>query len=824
MSFFIPAPTRVFSRGLIACVALLVGAPSASAQGREITWTFGDAGPQATPVSTVPSEITPSAIAVGNNHGTSPLLSSTSASGGYAAASGHFNAGAVARGGKLDQGAGGSAYFEFSLIPPAGKRVEITALRFASRSTSTGPRAYAIFSSIDRFAAPIAEGDLRNNRSWALQRPALAPLTGNKGTPIMYRIYGYGGAGSASAGTVNWRIDDLVVTVAADPSSTSGPMVKNAKSTPSTPSDVRAIHEIQGTGLASPLTGKIVTVEGVVTASFQEEPKEIGGFYLQAREPDYDADPSSSEGIYVFDHGAMKTVTVSAGDVVRVTGKVTEFGTAPETVTELTNVTAVRKIGTAPLPKPIALSLPLTSATALEPYEGMLVRWPQALTVTNNFNLGHFGEFTLSKGRLLQPTNAVAPGEPARAKAAANALNQILVDDHSTRAYPDPTPFLHDSASQGMTLRAGDTVTDLTGVLSFRFGAFRLDPTIPPSATSANPRAPQAPVVKGRLRVAFTNVLNFFNGLDPTAGTGFPTARGADSLAEYTRQRAKIVYGLLGLRADLLGLSEVENDGFGPGSAVRDLVVALNAAAPKGWTYAWVDASSVDNGTDQIHSALIYRVETVAPVGSPATLSNPYFRGIARPPLAQTFRERATEEVLTVCINHFRARATVANGAGATDNISPNPNLDKNDGQGANNYVRTREATTLAAWLKSDPTSSHDPDVLVLGDLNAYAKEDPLTVLEGAGFVNLAERFEGEGGYSYAFAGQFGHLDHALASPSLHRQVVDTLTWHVNADEPAYLDYNLENKSIAQQALNADAPYRYSDHDPVVVGLDLKSR
>ena len=575
-----------------------------------------------------------------------------------------------------------------------------------------------------------------------------------------------------------------------------------------------AIHTVQGAGPASPFAGQVVTIEGVVTGSFQNAGG-LGGFYVQSLEANYDADPATSEGMFVFNN----TFTVGAGELVRVTGTVLEFGPAPSTTTELTAVTSVLKLGTAPLPSAASVSLPFATLTAAERFEGMRVVLPQTLTVSDNEGLGQFGEVVLSVGRLSTPTNIVAPGAAAQAQAMANFLNSIVLDDAAGGSYPNPTPFLADSAGRGLTRRGGSTITGVTGILDEKSGFYRVEPTAPVTFTDANPRA-TPPIVGGSLRVAMGNVLNLFNGNG--TGGGFPTARGADTLVEFQRQRTKIIAGIIEMAPDIIGLTEVENDGFGSTSAIVDLVNGLNAAAPSGTTYAFINAAGVDLGTDLITNALVYRVETVEPVGAPASLNNQYFAGIARPPLAQTFRQKATQEKLVVCVNHFKSKGSVASGAAATDGISPNPNLDKGDGQGASNYVRLREAQTLAQWLATDPTGSGDPDILIVGDLNAYAKEDPLAALEAAGYVNLTEKFEGVGGYSYMFEGEVGHLDHALATPHLVKQVVAAATWHANADEPVYYDYNLENKALVQQAINADTPYRYSDHDPILVGLNLQ--
>jgi len=137
--------------------------------------------------------------------------------------------------------------------------------------------------------------------------------------------------------------------------------------------------------------------------------------------------------------------------------------------------------------------------------------------------------------------------------------------------------------------------------------------------------------------------------------------------------------------------------------------------------------------------------------------------------------------------------------------------------------TRTESAQELARWLATDPTEVDDSDVLIMGDLNSYAQEDPVTALKDAGYTDLVRRFEGRDAYSYLFDGQWGYLDHALASKTLARQVTGTTTWHINADEPTALDYNDDFKSAGQiESLFAPDPYRSSDHDPVLVGLNLK--
>jgi DNA/RNA endonuclease G (NUC1) len=177
-----------------------------------ITWDFTTATPLA---ATVPSGLTVSSVTQGNNNGTTTMLTTTSASSGYSGASGTSNAGAAARIGSLNMAANGSAYFEWTLTPAAGQQVQVTGVTFGSRSTGTGPQAYAIYSSLDAYSSVLASGTVLSNSAWALQAPAFKVLQGAVNTPVTLRIYGYGGTGSPAASTANWRIDDLKVSALA---------------------------------------------------------------------------------------------------------------------------------------------------------------------------------------------------------------------------------------------------------------------------------------------------------------------------------------------------------------------------------------------------------------------------------------------------------------------------------------------------------------------------------------------------------------------------------------------------------------------------------
>jgi predicted extracellular nuclease len=96
---------------------------------------------------------------------------------------------------------------------------------------------------------------------------------------------------------------------------------------------------------------------------------------------------------------------------------------------------------------------------------------------------------------------------------------------------------------------------------------------------------------------------------------------------------------------------------------------------------------------------------------------------------------------------------------------------------------------------------------------------DALSLFEQAGYVNLASSFIGESAYSFEFEGQFGALDHALASPELAAHVVDAAEWHINADEAPLHNYNLEY-GRDPTLFDGSSPYRASDHDPLIIGID----
>ncbi|TMN77595.1 MULTISPECIES: ExeM/NucH family extracellular endonuclease [unclassified Pseudoalteromonas] len=568
--------------------------------------------------------------------------------------------------------------------------------------------------------------------------------------------------------------------------------------------DKTLISAIQGEGNESPLVDTLVELEGIVTADFQGD-DELKGFFVTSLAADEDTNPLTSEGVFVY----FADTDVNVGDHVRVQGTVDEYFDS----TQISDVVQVAVCATGQSVSATKISLPLASQDDLEAFEGMLVTLDQELIVTNNFGLGRYGEVELATERLYQGTQIAMPGDAANAVEVENLTKKILVDDGSTTQNSDPTAYPTPGLSAENTLRTGDSVNSVTGALAYSFSTYRIHPTVAPQFIATNPRE-DAPELHpdADLRVASFNVLNYFNG--DGQGAGFPTSRGADSLEELVRQEAKLVSAISAMQADVVGLMEIENDGFGEFSAIASLVNALNDADSAN-EYAFVDFNVNQVGTDAITTALIYRANKVEEVGTAAITTTAPFDFSNRTPIAQSFKSLESQEVFTVAVAHLKSKGGCGSASGA--------NEDQNDGQACWNEIRTEGASAFADWLDSKPTGVDDEDIILVGDMNAYAMEDPIRKFDEKGYKNVVAELDGNTlAYSYSFSGRAGSLDHAVATESLLSKVVAAKDWHINADEPIVLDYNVEFKSEGHQStLYSESAYRASDHDPVIV--DIKS-
>ena len=432
--------------------------------------------------------------------------------------------------------------------------------------------------------------------------------------------------------------------------------------------EVTPIAQIQGENEQSSLIDQQVTVRGIVTASWQTD-EQLSGFFIHSFAEDMDDNPATSEGL--FDGTEKHHSSVDIGEQVQLTGKVTERSQ----LTSLVDISSITTCGDAEsLPGITDLKLPVQSLAELEALEGMPIKLSASsaneLTISGHYNYPRHGYFDVSSGRLWTPTQIVMPGQDAKRQAEENQLNRLQVDDNSNVVEPSPLPFSNLWHGKQNSLRSGANIASFSGIISQFNNAYRVQPTedLTLESSSKQPQLPEK--ANDSVRIASFNVLNFFNGNG--SGQGFPTPRGADNTEQMKRQLQKIVAALTALDADIVGLMELENDGFGERSAIFQLVEALEKASGKEYEVAEPRAEKI--GTDQITVGIIYQPKRVKPSSHALLTRQGPFSWGSRPPLAQRFIDRNTDSEFSVIVNHFKSK-------GSCPEDSDSPNSNKNDGQ-----------------------------------------------------------------------------------------------------------------------------------------------
>ncbi|TFD85019.1 ExeM/NucH family extracellular endonuclease [Cryobacterium lactosi] len=602
------------------------------------------------------------------------------------------------------------------------------------------------------------------------------------------------------------------------------------------PTGTTAISAIQGTSDTSPLAGSTVNTVGVVTAAYPTGG--LAGFYLQTPGTGGTTTDPASHGIFVYTK--TLTSTVAVGDYVSVTGAVSEYyGLTQLTINTLADIAPLDRSGiTAPVPS--TLQLPATDADR-ERLEGMLVAPAGDYTVTNNYTTNQYAEIGLAAGTtpLVNPTVTDRPGSDGYTAAiAANAARAITLDDGASTNYLGssnkglPVPYLSTTAP----VRIGAAVTFTKPmILDFRNSAWKLQPTtalVPANAATVQPatfentRTDAPENVGGDIRLGTFNVLNYFSTTGDTltgcqyytdrAGakttvSGGCDARGAADQANFLRQQAKIVAAINALDAQVISLEEIENSAvFGKDrdTALATLVAALNADLGQD-TWAFVPSPAVlPANEDVIRTAFIYQKAAVETVGGSTILTGSAAFSNARQPLAQAFQlvGDSGSRFLTI-VNHFKSKGS---GTGV--------DADMGDGQGASNASRVNQATALVAFADTMSASTGIDRVFLTGDFNAYDQEDPIKVITDAGYLNQEAK---SGEYTYAFGGSVGSLDHVFASAEADAVVSDVDVWNINSVESVALEYSRYNNNVTDFYV-AD-PFRSSDHDPAILGLNLAS-
>jgi len=580
---------------------------------------------------------------------------------------------------------------------------------------------------------------------------------------------------------------------------------------------------------ASPLNGQTVIVEAIVTSDKQggnlangTSSYQYSGFWLQEEDADSDGNPATSEGIQVYDYSDA----VNVGDKVRIKGTVAEYNG----VTQLSNISDIVVCSSGnTLPAATGFTLPVEDLAQLEALEGMLVSNNQNLVVSDlygtGYGFGNYGQFVVSSKLHFQGTEIALPGT-AEALAATSEREHdvLLIDDGVSAAYPEFIPFPDETGfSADNPMRIGYRVPSVAGVMHAYYENYTIIPsdiTIDP----ANQRTAE-PVIAAdaNLVIVGMNVLNYFNGNG--LGDGYPTSRGAATEEAFEMQSDKIVAALSAMNADIIGLMELENDGFGENSAIQALVNKLNTVQAAGDEYSIVNPGTGVIGTDEIAVGMIYRAEKLTRKGAAVILNSAnspldsngqplFIDNKNRPSLIQTFEFNGN--VFSISVNHLKSKGSACNEEN-----------EGQDGQGNCNITRTRAAQALTEFLASDPTDSGSDNYIILGDLNAYSQEDPMQEFYNAGFINLkyTEASTEEQPYSYSYSGFLGSLDHALTTQSLADQVLSVDAWHINSVEDSLMDYETEANGQSYKSVDnyaaADA-YRSSDHDPIVVALNIQ--
>ncbi|MBE7214963.1 extracellular exonuclease ExeM [Shewanella benthica] len=643
--------------------------------------------------------------------------------------------------------------------------------------------------------------------------------------------------------------------------------------------NITPIYKVQGAGDSSPLvpdgeyaSANAVTIKGIVTARGDSMQK---GFYLQ--EAQGDGSPYTSDGIFVY-LGDKAAEGIQAGVEVCVQGLVQEKYGQTQIAGDATKI-EIGEQGEMLATTPLYVADGENLAQALERYEGMHIVLDAGsdMKITRNFSFDYSSyrnNMVLShKAPLMKPTQVHAPlSDAAVALQQANRINELYVES-DYKASNGEVPYFPDFNAETGYIRVGDLVTNISGVIGYSYNNYRLIATNEVSAGDfirENDRTTTPAIAtEGDIRVASFNVLNYFTdafeGYDanPTNGN-----RGAETENETFLQRTKIVNAIKEMNADIIGLMEIENNGYGEKSAIQNLLNALNSELPAIDAYKFIEIADADKyqgkyiGGDAIAVGMLYRVRTVTPANDAFVVAtpeqsvaagaetrgegdkaetNPSIWKAQRHSLGQTFDVNG--EKLTVLVNHLKSKGSACLEDWheySFDKGTPEPA----DLQGHCNEFRVSAAKVIGESIKDI-----EGDILVIGDLNAYGMEDPVRVLtdydaatagyeiktaswttldgkvyeregskidKGYGLINLNTQAHGVETYSYSYSGELGNLDHALGNASVAARLVDIQDWHINSVESSLFEYP---SKYTGELLKSENVFSASDHDPVIIAL-----
>jgi len=600
---------------------------------------------------------------------------------------------------------------------------------------------------------------------------------------------------------------------------------------------ITPIHNIQGSGSISPLSGSVST-SGIVTGL------RSNGFYIQEPDASVDADPNTSEGIFVFT-SAAPPAAAAIGNLVQVTATIQEFIPSADPfsppVTELITPSVIQLSTGNPLPAPIlitAAETTLASETAnpmdsLEEYEGMRVT-VASLTVTGptQGTITESAATVASSGVFLGVVTGVArpfrePGIAISDPLPAGAPVTIpRFDENPERIRVDS------DAQPGTTaidVAAGTVITSITGPLDYAFRCYTIVPDLAtPPVVGVQPGSTAVPVpTANEFTVVSFNMERFFDTVnDPGIGEPVLTA------AAFNRRLAKasLIIRTIERYPDVIGVEEMEN--LTTLQAVANQIntdaVSIDALPNPNYV-AYLSEGNDVGGIDVGFLVKQSRISVVdvTQFGLTTTFTNPDTSTSIlndRPPLVlRATCPRPLGGVLpfTVIVNHLRS----LNGV---DDTGPGSNGFATEGERVR-FKRRAQAEYLANLIQSRQTSDPTELIITLGDMNAFNVNDGYVDMIGTikgtptaasqvtlassdlvnpDLTNLLDLLPAAQQYSYNFDGNAQTLDHVL----LNHKALVFLTRFAYARNDS--DFAVKNYESTNEL-------RISDHDQPVAYFNL---
>lgn len=553
------------------------------------------------------------------------------------------------------------------------------------------------------------------------------------------------------------------------------------------PSTSLAICQIQGSGKTSPYVGQTVTVEGVVTADFDEQSER--GFFIQ--QENCDGNANTSDGLFVYIDQMLDVAAV--GDWVQVTGQVEEFYGLTQVKAAPAQLAVLSQ--NLPLPQPVDFSPPFDNAQANDYFEARESMRVQAADTV-----------------VVGPTDARGDTFVVRAEL---GIARVFQDDPAGTG--EVIPVGEDGVYKiTPDAQVGDQVFDLLGVLDFSGGEFRLKltgyPILIRPQTLAVPAVTQA---ESLFSVATLNLHNLFDSVDdPNTDDSVPAP---SAYQTHLKKLALTIHEVLG-EPTLIAVQEAENGGVLQALINRPEILS-------DYAFIWEDGPDWRG----IDVALLYQT------GQATVLSSEYRQGCTQ--LVDGLGPDGNQDVQNpsntpTCdtngdnvkdgnrlfsrpplVAHLQVCAGGSGCAGAVWDVWVIAAHFKSKSQDTSSVQytlprRIQQAEFVAALYQEILAGDPAAQVFVLGDLNDFPNSQPLAALAAVGLADLTSRVPRDLRYTYIYRGVSQVLDYALASPglvSLSGVGLFPTIAHVNADFPASL------------SSDGDTLTRASDHDPVRV-------